>query len=370
MSATPAIPPGSENPSPSPDATGRGTQLSRTIVFSVLAVVLAFAVGAILIAGQGRSPIAAYGALLDGAFGNRNSLAETLVRTVPLALAGIGISIAFRAGVFNVGAEGQLFVGGMVAAWIGVAFPDLPGAILLPSMIVAAFAAGALWSAVAGWLKLRFRANELITTIMLNYIAIFLVAYLLHGPLQDPDSPLGQTALLPHDAWLPALLAKTRLHAGLVLVIAAVLVSHMFLWRTVWGFRLRVVGFNPWAALNAGIESPRVVMIAFLLSGGLAGLAGFAEVAGVQHRMIEGLSPGYGYTAIIVALLGQTTPFGVLLASILFAALQVGASTMESAAHVPGTLTTIIQGLVVLFLIAHRAPHLVLRRLRRASAVA
>jgi ABC-type uncharacterized transport system permease subunit len=339
----------------------------RTLVLSVVSVLLAFAIGAILIAGWGVNPITAYGALIEGALGNRNSLAETLVRAVPLALAGLGVALSFRGGVFNVGAEGQLYVGGIAAASAGVQLQTAPSIVALPSMFVAAFVAGALWSGLAGVLKLRFKADELITTIMLSYIAIFLVGYLLHGPLQDPDSPLGQTARLAPNEFLPIILPKTRLHAGLAIAVVLAVLAHLLLWRTTWGYRLRVVGLNARAGLNAGIDVRRSVMSVFLLSGGLAGLAGSAEVAGVQHRMIEGLSPGYGYTAIIVALLGQTTPYGVIAAALLFAILQVGATTMESVAHVPGTIATIIQGLVVLFLIGHGALDFLRRRWRRVA---
>jgi simple sugar transport system permease protein len=203
---------------------------------------------------------------------------------------------------------------------------------------------------------------------MLSYIAIFLVAYWLHGPLQDPDSPLGQTARLSREASLPVILPRTRLNLGLVIALGSAILAHLFLWRTVWGYRTRVVGFNSRAAANAGIEASSVVLATFLLSGGLAGLAGFAEVAGVQHRMIENLSPGYGYTAIMVALLGQTNPLGALAAAFLFAALEVGATTMEAAAHVPSTIATFIQGLVVLFLIARDGLPALRRRLRRTVA--
>ena len=346
----------------------RRTFLPKSLAPSVIAVAAAFVVGALLIAAWGANPFEAYAALLDGAFGNRNSVAETLTRTTPLALAGVGICLAFRAGAFNVGAEGQLYMGGIAAAWVGLELGAQPGAITVPAMALAAFAAGAVWSGVAGVLKLRFEANELITTIMLSYIAIFLVAYWLHGPLQDPDSPLGQTARLSHEASLPVILPRTRLNLGLVIALGSAILAHLFLWRTVWGYRTRVVGFNSRAAANAGIDASSVVLATFLLSGGLAGLAGFAEVAGVQHRMIENLSPGYGYTAIMVALLGQTNPLGALAAAFLFAALEVGATTMEAAAHVPSTIATFIQGLVVLFLIARDGLPALRRRLRRTVA--
>ncbi len=332
------------------------------------AVTAALAIGAVLITLWGVSPLRAYGALAAGAFGSQNGIAETLLRSIPLTLAGLGICIAFRANCFNIGAEGQLYVGGTAAAWVGIAVTGLPGPLLDALMLAAAVAAGAAWSAVAGGLKLRYGASELITTIMLSYVAIDLVSYLLHGPMQDPASYLAQSAALPRAAALPVLLPRTRLHAGLLIALAATLATHLALWHTVWGFRLRVVGHNGRAATNAGMGVGRSTLGAFLVSGGLAGLAGFTEVVGVQHKMIEGLSPGYGYTAIVVALLGGISPFGVLAAAIVFAALQVGATTMESAAGVPGTLCTVIQGLVVLFLIGRGAGSLVRRPAPREIA--
>jgi simple sugar transport system permease protein len=336
------------------------------VVSSVIAVILALLVGAALIAAWGADPVKAYAALLDGVFGNWNSLAETLLRAIPLTFTGLAVAIAFRGGAFNVGAEGQLFLGGAAAAFIGLAAPGLPAPLLIVAMMLAAAAAGALWSGLAGALKLRFGANELITTIMLNYVAIYFVSYLLHGPLQEANGYLPQTERLARSANLPALIEKTRLHIGFLIAIAAVVLTHIALWRTVWGFKLRVVGLNARVALNAGMGVAGVTLSAFLASGALAGLAGYMEVVGVQHRMIENLSPGYGYTGIIVALLGQTNPFGVLAAAILFAALQVGATTMESAAGVPGTIATIIQGMVVLFLIGRGAVGLAFRPFARA----
>jgi general nucleoside transport system permease protein len=333
----------------------RAWLLPRSVVSGFAAIALAFLVGAVLIALAGHDPVAAYVTLFQASLGSANGLSETALRTVPLALCGIGIALAFRAGVFNTGAEGQLFIGGTAAAWIGLQLAGQPQALVLTAMIIGAAIAGAAWSGIAAVLKLRFRADELITTIMLNYIAIYLVGYLLHGPLQDPASPLAQTARLGAEARLPVLLEGSRLNAGIIIAVVVAILAQLYLWRAVDGFRLRAVGENPRAALNAGMNVKRIVWTAFLACGALAGVAGFTEVAGVQRRMIENLSPGYGYTAIIVALLGQTNPLGVFAAAVLFAALQIGSRTMESAVGVPSALTTVIQALVVLFLIGQNA---------------
>jgi general nucleoside transport system permease protein len=324
-------------------------------VTHLAAIALALVTGGVLMLVMGVDPLAAYGALLDGALGSPNSIAETLVRAVPLALAAIGVSIAFQAGVFNVGAEGQLYMGATAATWVGLQLTDWPAAPLIAIMILASMLVGGLWAGVAAFLKVRFQASELINTIMMNYIAIFFVAYLVHGPLQEPGSPLGQTARLARSAILPVILPRTRLHFGLILAIAAAIILYIVLWRTTWGFRIRVVGKNALAARNAGIPVRWSIASAFVVSGALAGIAGFCEASGVQHRMIENLSPGYGYTAIVIALLGQLNPLIVLAAAVLFAALQVGASTMESAVGVPSSIVTIVQYLIIIFVIGRGA---------------
>lgn len=329
----------------------RAYLLPRSVLSGLAAVLLAFAVGAMLIALAGRDPVAAYATLFQASLGSANGLSETALRTVPLALCGIGIALAFRAGVFNTGAEGQLFIGGTAAAWVGLQLAGQPQALVLTAMIIGAAIAGAAWSGIAAILKLKFRADELITTIMLNYIAIYLVGYLLHGPLQDPTSPLAQTARLGAEARLPVLLEGSRLNAGIIIAVVVALVAQLYLWRAVDGFRLRAVGENPRAALNAGMNVKRIVWTAFLACGALAGLAGFTEVAGVQRRMIENLSPGYGYTAIIVAWVGRLHPLGITVVAFLLAGVLVGGDRIQMSMGLPAAIAPMLQGIILFFLL-------------------
>lgn len=338
------------------------------LVTSLAAIILALLVGAGLIALLGVNPLVAFQTLLDGAVGSKNSIAETLVRAIPLALAGIGVSIAFRGGAFNLGGEGQLYLGAVAATWVGLTFATLPRYVLIPLMILTAMLVGSAWASIAAFLKLRFNASELINTIMMNYIAIFFVNFLVHGPMKEPGSPLGQSSPLPDQARLSILLKTTRLHSGLLITLVVAAIAYILLWHTSWGFHIRATGKNQLAALAAGINVRWIAWSAFALSGALAGLAGFCEVAGVQRRMLENISPGYGYTAIVVALLGQTNPTGVLAAAILFAGLQVGASTMESAVGVPSSIVTTVQYLIVIFIIGRGAFDLIRRKLSPSKA--
>lgn len=325
------------------------------VLAGAAAMVLALLVGALLIAVADKDVPGAFGALLSGAFGSTQNLANTLVEAIPLALVGVGVSLSFRVGLFNVGAEGQLLMGGLAAALTGSALPSAPAAVVLPAMVASAMAAGACWASIASLVKVYLGANEMLNTIMLNYVATYLVTYLLNGPVRDPSSALAQTTQLSPAAGLPILIPGTTLHGGLVLAVIAAVVAQLWLSRRVWGFRLKVVGLNSEAALGAGLPVRRTLLSAFAISGALAGLAGFCQVAGVQGRMIVDLSPGYGYSGIVVALLGRTSPIGALIAAFFFGALSVGGQSMETSVDVPASVVTIIQYLVVLLLIARGA---------------
>ena len=366
-------------PSPAPKKTPRPTRSSgsfrdyvmRVVVGTELltipvAIIIAFAVGAVLMVIAGVNPLDAYAALFSGAFGTPQHIADTLIEATPLALIGVGIALCFRGGIFNVGAEGQFLLGGMAAAVVGGALPTAPQPLVLLVMAIAALIAGAAWAAVAALLKVYLNASETLTTIMLTYVATYLVSFLLNGPAKDPASPLAQTVPLTSSGLLPALWPGTTLHIGIILALIVAIAAHYFLRRRVGGFQLVAAGLNPVAARSAGLPVRRIFISVFLASGALAGLAGMVQVAGVQGKMIVNLSPGYGYTAIVVALLGRSTPIGAFFAALFFGALSAGGAAMETSVGVPASLVIIVQYLTVLLVIAYTA----FRTLRRPSRVA
>ena len=366
-------------PSPAPKKTPTPTRSSgsfrdyvmRVVVGTELltipvAIIIAFAVGAVLMVIAGVNPLDAYAALFSGAFGTPQHIADTLIEATPLALIGVGIALCFRGGIFNVGAEGQFLLGGMAAAVVGGALPTAPQPLVLLAMAIAALIAGAAWAAIAALLKVYLNASETLTTIMLTYVATYLVSFLLNGPAKDPASPLAQTVPLTSSGLLPALWPGTTLHVGIILALIVAIAAHYFLRRRVGGFQLVAAGLNPVAARSAGLPVRRIFISVFLASGALAGLAGMVQDAGVQGKMIVNLSPGYGYTAIVVALLGRSTPIGAFFAALFFGALSAGGAAMETSVGVPASLVIIVQYLTVLLVIAYTA----FRTLRRPSRVA
>jgi simple sugar transport system permease protein len=267
---------------------------------------------------------------------------------------GLGICIAFRANVINIGGEGQIIAGALMATWWPLFFHGWPGWLLIPSTMIVGFLGGAAWGFVPGILKARLNVNEILSTIMLNAIALQLMNLLLQGPLMDPAGVaartfLAQSAQLPHQVWLPRLVPRTLLHAGSIVAVVLAVVVYVFLWRTTIGYAIRAVGLNPDASRYSGISVPTFQALALTLAGGFSGLAGALEVIGVQHRLLEGLTSGYGFTGIVAALLGGLHPIGLIPASILFGGLLVGADTMQRAVQVPSSLIVALLGLVVLF---------------------
>src|SRR6266498_5217748 len=327
----------------------------------VIATVAALAVGAVMLLFLKVNPLVAYQALWDGAFGSSNAFAETLVKATPLLLVGLGICISFRGDVINIGGEGQMIVGALLATWVGLTFTNLPGWFVITLAMLAGFVGGAIWGGIPGVLKAYFRVNEILSTVMMNAIAVQLMNFLLRGVLIDPIqaqrvSKIPQTARLLDAFHLPRLI-PTRLHLGaLIAVILAVLV-YILLWRTTLGYRIRAVGQNPHASRYAGIKVQRYVVLALLLSGAFAGLAGATQVFGVNYRMItdgssSGFTGGAGFNGIVAALFGQLHPIWSIPASILFGALLVGANSMQRVVQVPSAFVTALNGLVVVFVVS------------------
>lgn len=295
-----------------------------------------------------------YSGLLKGAFGSRSAMIGTVVRATPYIFAGLAVALAFRCGLFNIGAEGQLLIGTLGAAGIGFGLKGLPAVVHLPLTLLGGMASGFVWGAIPGLLRARTGAHEVITTIMLNYIAAQIAGYLLNGPWKDPD-PLNVTAQTPEiaeAARLPALLPG--LHSGVVLALLTAVAVWYFLWKTTWGFEIRTVGANSAAAAYAGIGVSKNIVLALGLSGLLAGLAGAVQVAGVNYRSTLGFNVGYGFDSIAIALLGKNTVIGVVLASLLFAALRNGATLMQFRTQISADIISVIQALILIFIAAEQ----------------
>ena len=330
--------------------------IGPALVSSVGAIAVALLVGAVVIVLSGDDPVVAYRALFRGAFGGVRPLSETLVAATPLVFGGLAFSLAYRAGMFNIGVEGQLVLGGLAAGWIGAQAFGLPRLLHLPLALAAALVVGGLWGALPGVLKARTGAHEVITTIMLNYLAARISAYAVgsNGPLKGSAS-LPATDPAQPSATLPRLVGDERVHAGILLALVAAGLLWYLLFRTTFGYRVRAVGLSRGAAAYAGIGWGRTITFAMLGSGMLAGLGGAAEVLGLQGRYYDRFSPGYGFTAIAIGLVGRNHPAGVVLAALVFGALNSGATAMQSAAGTSKELVQILQALVILAVAAFAA---------------
>jgi len=315
-------------------------------------VLIALCIGSILILFKEGNIFEAYGALIYGAFGNTNNLSETIVKTVPLLFAALGIVVAFRCQIWNIGAEGQIYFGALGAVLIGLYVEGLPRYMHLGLMVLASFAGGMFWGIIPGILRAKWEANEILVTVMMNYIAILFVSYMCHEPLREPGGWIPQTAEIAISARLPVLLSQTRLHGGIFIALLCALIVYILLSRTTRGYQIRAVGLSPKSAVYGGMSLTGNIIIAMAISGGLAGLAGMSEVSGIHYRLLDDISPGYGHNAIVVALLGRLTAGGVVVSSVLFAALMVGAESMQRKMGLPVSIVYIIEGLIILFVLA------------------
>ena len=337
-----------------PVRRGAARAASLVMMSAGLLATIVILVGS-LTAVSGYDATASLQALWRGSLGTSYAIfSATLVRATPLILTGLAVALAFTAGVMNIGAEGQLLAGASAASAIGLAIgPYLSPWFTLPIALGGGAIAGGGWALIPAWLRRRFGVLEVISTIMMNFVALYLVGYLVRGPLQEPLRIYPQTAALPQAARLPMLVAGQRLHWGFAIALVCAGATWWMVRFTAAGFRLRVLGANPSAARSAGlIDVGRTAMRAFLVSGALAGLAGAVEVTGVTYSLYENLSPGYGYTAIAVALVGSLDPMGTALSGILFGALEAGAAAMQRDAAVPSVMAAVIEASIILLLIA------------------
>jgi simple sugar transport system permease protein len=315
----------------------------RAVAAPILAVAAALLLCAVPLALAGANVPTAYARILQGSLGSTFAIAETLARATPLMLTGLAAALAFRARLWNIGGEGQLYVGAVAAVAVGSGLIGLPAPVLLPAVLLAGALAGALLMLGPAWLKIRFGVDEVVTTLLLNFVVLLFVGLLLEGPLKDPMS-MGwpQSPPLLDGATLPKLVARTRVHAGLALALVVGLAAWFLVQRTVWGFEIRAVGANADAARFAGMPVEKVLLRVALLSGACAGLAGVGEVAGLKGYLTQDLSPGYGYAGIVVAMLAGTHPLGVLVAALFIAAIFVGADSMSRAMGVSSYIANLI----------------------------
>ncbi len=322
----------------------------------IFATILALFIGVFVLEALGKDPVEAYKALFEGAFGSLRAIIQTVIKATPLLLVGTGVCIAFRGGVINIGGEGQIIMGALASAAIALYVPIHSRIIMLPLCLLASMSAGAIWGGIPGILKARIGVNEILTTVMMNSIAVYFSNFLLRGPMIDPHeiemgTRAAQTALMPEYTWLTRLAPPTQLNTGTILAVILSVLAFILLWRTTIGYRIRAVGYNPDASRYAGINVPVYQALAMILSGAFAGLAGGIEVFGVQHRVLENKSANYGFNGIVAALFGNLHPLGTIPAAFLFGGLMVGGNKMQRTVQVHSAFIDTMLGLIVLFVV-------------------
>lgn len=337
------------------------TTTIKAVLVQILAILLAFITGAIVLSLTGYSPTLAYSAMFKGAFGNMYGIGQTLSKATPITFTALAFLFAFKSGLFNIGAEGQLVMGAMASAVVGISFDGLPAPVHVTLALLAGAVAGGLWGFIPAYLRAKFGAHEVITTMMLSYVALYLTSYMVNYPFKAPGS-VAHTIPVLESARLPRILSPTQLSASFYLVILLVVVMEYVLRRTVLGFELRATGLNPDAAENAGINVNRGMILALVISGAMAGLGGSGEILGVHRRFIDNFSPGYGWDGLAVALVGGLNPVGAFLAAILFGALRSGGMAMTRATGVPLDIVFLLQALVILFVAAPKMIRTLLKR--------
>lgn len=328
------------------------TTLSRQILISFFALSISLTLSMLLVNLMEIDPGLALKSMLDGAVGSKNSIAETIVKMSPLLFTGMSFAIAFRCGLTNLGMEGQLYMGAVASTAIAVYVKNLPSYIHIPLALFAAFIGGGLWGWIAGILKVKSGASEIITTVMMNTISLSLAAYLVAGPMAEPSGTRTQTSAILGTSRLPVIIEGTRAHLGFLIAIVFVILFWLFLTKSKKGFEIRMSGQNMKAAQYSGVSTDKNIMLVMFLAGGLAGLAGANEILGVQKMMLPIISPGYGFDGIAVSMIGMNSPFGIIVGALLFGMLRAGSNMMQMTAKVPITIISVIQGFVIITVIA------------------
>ena len=339
----------------------KAIELLRNSLPQIIAVLFALLVGAIVLAATGHSPFEAYAAVLTGAFGDIYGIGQTFTQATPIIFTALAFLFAFKCGLFNIGAEGQLLMGGLTAALVGISTTGLPAFVHLPLALIAGAAGGALWGLFPAVLKAKLGANEVITTLMLSYVAVGITSYMVAYPIKAPGM-VPQTVLIATSAELPGILPPTQLSASFIIaLISAGMVAYL-LERTTIGYEIRAIGLNTKAAESGGISIKRGIILALVISGALAGLGGAGEILGVHHRFIDGFSPGYGWDGLAVALIGGLNPYGAIFAAVFIGALRSGGQAMSRSTGVPLDIVFILQALVIFFVAAPRLIKYLLKR--------
>ena len=326
----------------------------KSVSFPLLSILVALILGAVIMTVMGYNAGLAYTSLISGAFGSRNSISETLIQMVPLIFTALSYAIAMRCGLINLGAEGQLYIGAVAGAFVGARFGGIPGPIHILLVLFCGFLGGALWGLIVGVLKVRFGASELITTIMLNYIALEFVSFCVTNPPFRDMTPGAAPRMAPvlDSVKLPIMLARTRLHIGLIIALIGIVVYYIFMWKTTKGYEMRVIGLNPGAGQYSGMNIKSNGVLAIFIAGGFAGLGGVINIIGLQYFLAEGFSNNFGFSGIAVALLGGLHPVGMIASGLLFGALNSGGIKMQLLAQVPAASIYMIQGMIIIFAVS------------------
>jgi ABC-type uncharacterized transport system permease subunit len=318
---------------------------------AVVTIGLTFALTAVLIGFSGKSPITAYDALFRGAFGSFDRITFALNKATPYVISGIGIALCFRAGIINIGAEGQIALGGLAATWVAMTWPQADALVGIPIAFLAGAVGGAVWSGLAAAIHVGRGVHEVLATLLLNFVALLLVGEALHGRLGEQGAGFPQSPLFEPNYWLSSVMPGSQMHFGVVIGPLVAVGAYVLLRHTTLGFAIRAMGASRSAATYAGFSVPWLTIRLMLVAGALAGLAGAVEVLGIHYRLIEGFSNGFGFNAVVVALLGALHPLAIVPAGLFFGFLEAGALSMQREVGVPSSLVSVIQGLTMLFVL-------------------